>query len=206
MFERIDKGVYRLVDISATASHSHKKEEDSPEAYKIVGSEVSAVVRPCALYIFDDLKYKHVSDFIEFQDDIFSSEKDFLEMNQLLDLIVNSRLPLVKEEVCFAEILNKIEKVEFSDEKKPSPQSVDRALLEKKLSELREQIEKIQNKIMENPMLGNLYEPLLGDMRSAAIEAEQHLNEAYSKIGYIETRRDAFEKTPKQSIKRYMYS
>ena len=127
-------------------------------------------------------------------------------MNQLLDLIVNSRLPLVKEEVCFAEILNKIEKVEFSDEKKPSPQSVDRALLEKKLSELREQIEKIQNKIMENPMLGNLYEPLLGDMRSAAIEAEQHLNEAYSKIGYIETRRDAFEKTPKQSIKRYMYS
>ena len=29
---------------------------------------------------------------------------------------------------------------------------------------------------------------------------------AYSKIGYIETRRDAFEKTPKQSIKRYMYS
>ena len=59
---------------------------------------------------------------------------------------------------------------------------------------------------MENPMLGNLYEPLLGDMRSAAIEAEQHLNEAYSKIGYIETRRDIFEKTPKQSIKRYMYS
>lgn len=29
---------------------------------------------------------------------------------------------------------------------------------------------------------------------------------AYSKIGYIEIRRDAFEKTPKQSIKRYMYS
>ena len=29
---------------------------------------------------------------------------------------------------------------------------------------------------------------------------------AYSKIGYIETRRDTFEKTPKQSIKRYMYS
>ena len=29
---------------------------------------------------------------------------------------------------------------------------------------------------------------------------------AYSKIGYTEIRRDAFEKTPKQSIKRYMYS
>ena len=29
---------------------------------------------------------------------------------------------------------------------------------------------------------------------------------AYSKIGYIEARHDAFEKTPKQSIKRYMYS
>ena len=28
----------------------------------------------------------------------------------------------------------------------------------------------------------------------------------YSKIGYTEIRRDAFEKTPKQSIKRYMYS
>lgn len=29
---------------------------------------------------------------------------------------------------------------------------------------------------------------------------------AYSKIGYTEIRRDAFEKTPKQSIKRYLYS
>ena len=29
---------------------------------------------------------------------------------------------------------------------------------------------------------------------------------AYSKIGYTEIRREAFEKTPKQSIKRYMYS
>ena len=29
---------------------------------------------------------------------------------------------------------------------------------------------------------------------------------AYSKIGYTEIRHDAFEKTPKQSIKRYMYS
>ena len=29
---------------------------------------------------------------------------------------------------------------------------------------------------------------------------------AYSKIGYTEIRRDAFEKTPKQSIRRFMYS
>ena len=29
---------------------------------------------------------------------------------------------------------------------------------------------------------------------------------AYSKIGYTELRREAFEKTPKQSIKRYLYS
>ena len=29
---------------------------------------------------------------------------------------------------------------------------------------------------------------------------------AYSKIGYTEIRREGFEKTPKQSIKRYMYS
>ena len=29
---------------------------------------------------------------------------------------------------------------------------------------------------------------------------------AYSKIGYVEIRREGFEKTPKQSIKRYMYS
>jgi long-chain acyl-CoA synthetase len=29
---------------------------------------------------------------------------------------------------------------------------------------------------------------------------------AYSKIGYTEIRREQFEKTPKQSIKRYMYS
>ena len=29
---------------------------------------------------------------------------------------------------------------------------------------------------------------------------------AYSKIGYTEIRRDQFEKTPKQSIRRFMYS
>ena len=29
---------------------------------------------------------------------------------------------------------------------------------------------------------------------------------AYSKIGYVETRREPFEKTPKQSIRRFMYS
>ena len=29
---------------------------------------------------------------------------------------------------------------------------------------------------------------------------------AYSKIGYTEIRRDAFEKSPKQSIRRFMYS
>ncbi len=47
-------------------------------------------------------------------------------------------------------------------------------------------------------------------------QVEQSINEsvlalnselaAYSKIGYVETRREPFEKTPKQSIRRFMYS
>ena len=39
-----------------------------------------------------------------------------------------------------------------------------------------------------------------------SVLALNHELAAYSKIGYTEIRREAFEKTPKQSIKRFMYS
>ena len=96
-------------------------------------------------------KCKHVSGFIKFSDGISPSEKELLvEMNQLLDLIVNFRLPLVIGEMCFADILDKLE-VEISEEAEPRDQLIDVSLLRNKLDELRVQIAEIRN----NPMLSN---------------------------------------------------
>ena len=106
------------------------------------------VDKPRAPYI--NSKYKHLSDYIEFPDDISPSEKEllakaFLEKDQLLDLIVNFNLPLVKGKVCFADILEKMGKVEFSNEEKKRTQWVDAALLRRKVEELKQEIENLRN-------------------------------------------------------------
>ena len=44
------------------------------------------------------------------------------------------------------------------------------------------------------------------DVNDANVLALNSELAAYSKIGYVETRREPFEKTPKQSIRRFMYS
>ena len=90
---------------------------------------------------------------------------------KLLELIVNFRLPLANGEVCFADILDDL-KIEIS-EKKPRPQSIDTALLERKLNELWKMIARISN----DPQLRDLHE---GPMLSAAKEAELRLREARS--------------------------
>ena len=164
IFRPLGKGVYELIDTSVTAPSSHKK---------AVGGVGSVVVRPCTSYAPSDPKYKRASDFVK-----GSSVLSPLEMN-LLELIVNFRLWLEKGEVCFADILDKLD-VEILEKEGIRPQSVDAGLLKKKLGELKEQIADMVAKAEHNPNLRNEneYERKLGLMRSAAEEAEQRLREA----------------------------
>lgn len=96
------------------------------------------VDRPCSSYPSSDGKYKSASVFKNYE------ALSDLEM-KLLELIVNFRIPLtVNREVCFADILDKLE-IEILDEKKIRPQSVDTvdaAILQKKLEELQQQLQK----------------------------------------------------------------
>ena len=164
LFKNLGLGYFELIDTSVTAPSSHKK---------AVGGVGSVVVRPCTSYAPSDPKYKPALDFVK-----GSSVLSPLEMN-LLELIVNFRLPLEKGEVCFADILDKLD-VEILEKEGIRPQSVDAGLLKKKLGELKEQIADMVAKAEHNPNLRNEneYERKLGLMRSAAEEAEQRLREA----------------------------
>ena len=168
-FEEVEKGkgVYTLAGTSATAPHSTVSRVAHP-----------VVVRPCSLYAPSDPKYKRASDFVK-----GSSVLSELEMD-LLELIVNFRRPLEKGVVCFADILDKLE-VKFSDEdKKPDQKTIDKALLEKKLEELKKQIADMVAKAEHNPNLRNEYERKKGLMRSAAEEAECLLADSGDKVEF----------------------
>jgi hypothetical protein len=123
-------------------------------------------VRPCSSYPPSDSEYKQVSDFVD------SEVLSDLE-KELLELIVNFRLPLVTGEVCFADILDDLE-VEISEEAEPRDQLIDVSLLRNKLDELRVQIAEIRN----NPMLSNSYGSLLERMHSVEKELEKLLDDA----------------------------
>ena len=89
---------------------------------------------------------RHLSEFVKFPNDISTSEKEILEKelldkDQILNLIVNFRLRLVKDEVCFADLLDKLE-VEFSNVEEKRYQYVDAALLRRKLENLKADLEK----------------------------------------------------------------
>ena len=140
----------------------------------------SVVVRHSSVYNPHDPNFKKVSDFTDFKD-LSNEEKD------LLDLIVNFRLPLVVGEVCFADILDKLEKVEFSDKEERRPQSIDASSLRKKLNKLREDRAKLAAKIDRlrqkgyNPKLQDL-ECLLKTLDSIADEIKDLLDKASSDI------------------------
>ena len=162
LFKKVVRGVYTLAGTSATAPHSTVSRVAHP-----------VVVRSCSLYAPSDPKYKRASDFVK-----GSSVLSKLEMD-LLELIVNFRRPLEKGEVCFADILDKLD-VEILEKEGIRPQSVDAGLLKKKLGELKEQIADMEAKAEHNPNLRNEneYEGKLVRMRSAAEEAEQRLQYA----------------------------
>ena len=154
------KGGYTLVGTSVAAP-------PSSTAGLTPGRTVPVVVRPSTAYDPSDPNYKKASYFI-------TSEVPSDKEKELLELIVNFRLPLVTDEVCFADIVDDLE-VEFSDEIDNDairPQSIDRTLLENKLDNLNKQIEKIQN----NPQLRNKYD--IERMMSAAGKAGLRLQEA----------------------------
>ena len=162
IFRPLGKGVYELIDTSVTAPSSHKK---------TVGGVGSVVVWPCTSYAPSDPKYKPASDFVK-----DSSVLSELEM-ELLELIVNFRLPLEKGEVCFADILNKLD-VEILEEEGSRSLSVDATILREKLGELKEQIADMEREAQWDSQLWNLYGPLLNPMHSAAEKAEQCLQGA----------------------------
>ncbi len=101
--------------------------------YELKDSSIVADV--CSSYSPGDSKYKCAAKFVKDSKVLSDLEKD------LLELIVNFRIPLtVNREVCFADILDKLE-IEILDEEKIRPQSVDAAILQKKLEELLKQKE-----------------------------------------------------------------
>ena len=65
---------------------------------------------------------------------------------ELLELIVNFRLPLEKGEVCFADILDKLD-VEILEEEESRTQSVDATILREKLGKLNREIAKMQSEM-----------------------------------------------------------
>ena len=167
LFEEVEKGkgFYTLAGTSATAPHSTVSRVAHP-----------VVVRPCSLYAPSDPKYKRASDLVK-----GSSVLSELEMD-LLELIVNFRRPLEKEVVCFADILDKLE-VKFSDEdKKPYQKTIDKALLEKKLEELKKQIAEIRKKAEYNHQLSNNDGAMLERMSSLVKKVERLLADSGDKV------------------------
>ena len=115
----------------------------------------SSILNPYARYL---------SEFVKFPNDISTSEKEILEKelldkDQILNLIVNFRLRLVKDEVCFADLLDKLE-VEFSNEEEMRDQYVDAALLRRKLEKLKADVEQNEGNGPGNQYLNGIEEAL----------------------------------------------
>lgn len=114
LFRHLDCGYYELKDSSIVASS-------------------------CTSYSPSDSEYKCAAKFVKDPTALAKLEK---KEKDLLELIVNFRIPLTaNREVCFADILDKLE-IEILDEEKIRPQSVDAAILQKKLEELQQQLQK----------------------------------------------------------------
>ena len=158
LFERVRRGVYKLKGTPAPHTTAGRVAPVTP-----------VTVRPCTSYSPGDPKYKRASDFVD------SPILSQLE-KELLELIVNFRLPLANGEVCFADILDNLE-VQILDEEKSRPQSIDATLLNEKLNELNEKIAKTKRELQNNPQREELY-GLLERMSSAAKEADERLNKA----------------------------
>lgn len=184
-FKKESTGLFNLVGTSAPTPHSHKA----------VGGKVPEAVRPCALYGSDNPAYKKASSFID-------SPVPSQDEKDLLELIVNFQLGLVRQDVCFADKLNDLEVV-FSEEDKKRDQDIDKALLEEKLVELKEKIMITEREKERNPNCSDSLGDLLNRMKSAAKTAQDLLDKAsgdkvkfkVSRLGaFIPPKRDELDK------------
>ena len=176
LFRKVDKGTYELIETSVTEENDWDKFDwdsidwdsimpDTPD--KSITSEVEGNSTP-----IDESWHKYASDFVDSED-----LKDLSELEKvLLELIVNFRLPLVNEDVCFADILDRLE-VKILEEEGSRRQSIDAAHLREKLNELKEQIAEIDRKLQNNPQREDLY-GLRVNMRSVAEKVEDLLSKA----------------------------
>ena len=165
LFKRVGRGVYELVETSVTDEINW---DDIDWDFDDIDWDEDIKE--------DESNYKKASDFIK-------STVPSQDGKELLELIVNFRLPLEKGKVYFADILDKLE-VKFSDEDKKRDQTIDKALLEEKLLELKEQIAEIEHKIMQDQILGDLLGALRNNMHSAAEEAECLLADLGDKVKF----------------------
>ena len=160
LFRKVDKGTYELIETSVSVAKS-------------VGGVAPVVVRSCSSYPSGAPEYKCASDFVDSEDLKNLSELE----KELFELIVNFRLRLANEYVCFADILDKLDVEILEEEGKPRRQSIDAAHLREKLNELKEQIAEIDRKLQNNPQRQDLY-GLRDNMRSVAEKVEDLLSKA----------------------------
>lgn len=174
LFKNVGVGEYELTDDGKKFAVTLVSPTASPAAGKTVG-RATTVARPSTAYNPGDPKYKSASDFIE---SIVPSQTE----RDLFELIVNFRLPLETVEMCFADILDDMEPIEFSSEKKNTSKLVDAALLHKKLDELNEKIAKMEAKIQKGHNLSDSYGLLLQSMKAAAGEIKSRLADSGDKV------------------------
>ena len=176
------RGLINLVGTSAPTPHSHKA----------VGGKVPVDVRPCALYGSDNPAYKKASSFID-------SPVPSQDEKDLLELIVNFQLGLVREDVCFADKLNDLEVVFSDEDKKRDQDDIDKAFLQEKLNELKKKIKITEREKERNPNRGDELGDLLNRMKSAAETAQDLLDkdsgDEVLRLGeFIRPERDGLDK------------
>ena len=172
LFEEVKKGtgVYTLAGTSS--KKPFEEVEKGKGVYTLAGTSAIPAAPEAIPKKTDDSAHKKASDFIK------STVLSPLE-RELLELIVN--FPLAKGVVCFADILDKLE-VKFSDEDKKRDQTIDKALLEEKLEELKKQIAEIRKKAEYNHQLSNNDGAMLERMSSLVNKAECLLADSGDKV------------------------
>ena len=149
-------------------------------------------MRPCALYGSDHPAYKKASSFID-------SPVPTQDEKDLLELIVNFQLGLVREDVCFADKLNDLEVVFSEEDEKRDQNDIDKAFLQEKLDELKTKIEITEREKERNPNRGDELGDLLNRMKSAAETAQDLLDkdsgDEVLRLGeFIRPERDGLDK------------
>ena len=175
LFEEVEKGkgFYTLADTSS--KKLFEEVEKGKGVYTLAGTSAIPAAPEAIPKKTVDSAYKKASDFIK------STVLSPL-VRELLELIVNFPLPLAEGVVCFADILDNLE-VKFSDEdKKPDKTIIDKALLEKKLEELKKQIAEIRKKAEYNHQLSNNDGAMLERMPSLVKEVERLLADSGDKV------------------------